>query len=452
MSKYPFSLTAICFFWIALPAAAQIDISAGNATIRTLFNGQPMPGLCNMNYTSDAGTISCNGTYQNIPAGSYTLTSYQGYPIPAVPFTVTAGQTTTVDVEVGGGMGVITGTVLINGLVPNPAPYVIPAPTPGYSVTDNTGRFRFLAVAGAGTGRVQNQSNGNIMANFSFNVPAGTELDIGNIAISSGNANIRTLFNGQPMPGLCNMNYSSAAGTISCNGSYQNIPAGSYTLTSYQGYPIPAVPFTVTAGQTTAVDVEVGGGMGVITGTVFINGFVRNPAPYVIPAPTPGYSVTDNTGRFRFLALAGPGSGRVQNQSNGNILANFTFNAVAGQVRDLGSIGSTTLNGAIINKSGPINSKTWTIRLSNTGANTANGTLLTGLTLAQTSGAACPAPTILSSFPINAGLLAPGTNANVTVNINFGSCAPSSRFTATLSYSANGGSATGTRAYALQQP
>jgi hypothetical protein len=278
-------------------------------------------------------------------------------------------------------------------------------------------------------------------------VPAAAQIDI-----SAGNATIRTLFNGQPVPGVCNMYFTSAAGGVSCNGSYLNIPAGAYTLANDNGFPIPAVPFTVTAGQTTMVDVEVGGVMGVITGTVSINGQVPNPIPYVIPTPSPGYSITDNTGRFRFLALAGPGSGRVQNQSNGNILANFTFNAVAGQVRDLGSIGSTTLNGAIINKSGPINSKTWTIRLSNTGANTANGTLLTGLTLAQTSGAACPAPTILSSFPINAGLLAPGTNANVTVNINFGSCAPSSRFTATLTYSANGGSATGTRAYALQQP
>ncbi len=446
-----FSFSAVAGTELDIGNIAIATIAKGNVTVRTLFNGQPI-GLCNITYTSDAGAFSCNGFSADIPAGTYTLTS-PSYPIPAVPFTVTAGQTTNVNVEVGGVLGVITGTVSIDGQTPNPPVYVIPSPTPGYSVTTNTGRFRFLAEPGAGTARVQDQSNGNILANISFNAVAGTELDIGNIAITTiakGNATIRTVFNGQPIS-LCNITYESAAGTVPCNGSYVDIPAGTYTLTS-PSYPVPAVSFTVTAGQTTNVNVEVGGVFGVITGTVLINGQVPSPPAYVIPSPTSGYSLTDNTGRFRFLAVPGPGTGRVQDQQGGTFIANFTFNAVVGQVRDLGNIGSTTLNGAIVGRSGPINNKTWIIRLSNTGSNTANGTLLTGLALVQTFGPACPAPTILSSFPVSAGLLVPGASADVLVNINFGSCVANARFTATLFYSANGGSVTDSKPYTLQQP
>jgi len=49
-------------------------------------------------------------------------------------------------------------------------------------------------------------------------------------------------------------------------------------------------------------------------------------------------------------------------------------------------------------------------------------------------------------------VLATATNAPVPVEINFGGCAPAAKFTVSLAFSANGGAASGTRSFALQQP
>jgi uncharacterized lipoprotein YddW (UPF0748 family) len=109
-------------------------------------------------------------------------------------------------------------------------------------------------------------------------------------------------------------------------------------------------------------------------------------------------------------------------------------------------IGAPLLSANISAKTGAANARVWTITLSNSGRETAAAARLTGLTLAQTGGAACsPLVTTPASFPLVLGDIAPGGSAGGGVTINFSGCAAAARFTATIPYgAANGGAGSAT--------
>jgi hypothetical protein len=67
------------------------------------------------------------------------------------------------------------------------------------------------------------------------------------------------------------------------------------------------------------------------------------------------------------------------------------------------------------------------------------------MTLTQSSDPACT-PVIVTAMPVVVGNIAPGASAAGTVTIDFTGCAPANRFTVVLSYSANGGAVTGSKA------
>jgi len=450
MTKRLFGLSLL--LCSALPVLAQIEVNTGNVTVRVLYKGQQMPYGCRLYFSSQTHGFGCGASYTGVTTGSFTLTESHGYPFPPINFTINAGQTTIVDVETSSVVGVVSGLVQVNGQIPNPGVAILSTNEDGNASTDGTGRFNLLALAGPGTGSVIGSYS--TLATFPFNAVAGQTVDVGTISASTGNVTVRVLYKGQQMPYGCRLYFSSQTHGFGCGTSYSNVNTGSFTLTESHGYPFPPVNFTINAGQTTIVDVETSGVVGVVTGLVRVNGQIPNPPVAIISSREDGQASTDPTGRFYLVALAGPGTGFVT--SNYSTLATFAFNAVAGQTRDLGTIGSTTLNGVIVAKSGSLPTKQWSIRIQNTGINTAANTQLDNFTLVQTfgsgAGPACNAPSVTSTFPIAAGLLAPGTNVTVPVSINFGNCAPNARFTATLTYSANGGSATGTKSLSNQQP
>lgn len=415
----------------------------GNVNVRVRFQGQPIPGDCYFYFLFQGGSVNCGGNVFNVPIGNYTLTEGHGYPIPPVPFTVTAGQTTIVDVETSGQVGIITGLFRQNGQPPaNPA-FVRTGSEDGSSNTDASGRFRFIALAGAGTGII---NSGTPI--FPFTAVAGQTVDVGTINYNSGHAMVNVLYQGQPITGNCYFYFLSQVGSVNCGGPMMNLPVGNYTLTEGHGYPIPPVPFTITAGQTTNVNVETSSAAGIISGRFFINGQPPTDPAFVRTGKEDGLAYTDPSGRFRLLALAGPGIGTINNG-----LANFAFNAVAGQTRDLGIIGTTNLDSAIIGRIGVLPTRTWTIRLSNIGANAASDTKLTGATfLAQVAGPPCPLPVIESILPLSAGFLPAGTSTTVPLQINFGTCQVNTRFSVKLDYQANGGMTPGHRQFSLLIP
>ena len=429
----------------------------GSYTVRTLYHGQPVSNCLFLYWdVSNGDNVNCNDTRNQVNAGTYTLSSQYFPQITPVTFDVIDNQTTSVDVEVSQWLGEVTGIVLLDGAPPPAGTIFAYAEFPNGATTgyaDATGRFRLLSAAGPQTGNIVKDS---LLGTFAFTAIAGSTIDIGTVTVNRaliGNVTVRPLYKGQPFAGCNGMEFLlNNSWSLGCYGTVNDLPAGTYTLTeNFHGLTAP-IQVTVSDGQTTVVDVEISGWAGEITGTMKINGNIPPLNSVYAMADYPAFvtqGYTDGTGRFRFLAVAGPGTGFV---AENVLLVRFGYTAVAGQTRDLGAVGLTTLNGAITAKNGSLPFKTWTIRLDNTGTlNSAENTQLDNLTLTQTFGTACT-PVVTSGFPLVAGYLIPGTSASVQVNINFTGCAANARFTAKLFYSANGGAASGTRSYALQQP
>ena len=134
-----------CMTLASLPAAARIDTAADNIAVRIRYQGQRIPGDSYFYFISQAGGVNCGGDRFNVPVGGYTLSEGHGHPRPPVPFTVTAGQTTIVDVETSG-----HSTFLLNGQPPSPPAFVRTGREDVLAYADTTGRR--LALAGlAGT-------------------------------------------------------------------------------------------------------------------------------------------------------------------------------------------------------------------------------------------------------------------------------------------------------------
>ncbi len=107
--------------------------------------------------------------------------------------------------------------------------------------------------------------------------------------------------------------------------------------------------------------------------------------------------------------------------------------------------GPTSLGGLIGTKSGPQNARVWVFEVGNNGPGSALGAQINSITLVQTLGAACtPVITGPASFPLPVGNIAPKAVANVSVTIDFSSCAVNAMFKVTAPESANNGAATGT--------
>lgn len=98
-----------CRILASMPAIGQIDVAAGNLTAGVQYQGQPIPGECYFHFDVQGGGVNCGGNSYNVPVGNYTRTEGHGDPLPAVLFTITAGQTTVADVETSGLAGIISG-------------------------------------------------------------------------------------------------------------------------------------------------------------------------------------------------------------------------------------------------------------------------------------------------------------------------------------------------------
>ena len=91
---------------------------------------------------------------------------------------------------------------------------------------------------------------------------------------------------------------------------------------------------------------------------------------------------------------------------------------------------------AVTGKTGAQNARVWTVTATNGTVGTAYATQITGLTLTQTSGAACaPVITPPSSFPVSLGDIPAGGSAGASFTINFTGCATLARFTMSAPWS-----------------
>jgi len=153
-----------------------------------------------------------------------------------------------------------------------------------------------------------------------------------------------------------------------------------------------------------------------------------NSVVVVSAIPNPGYGFTGWTG-----GVADPTnpSTTVIIDGGKTITANFApLNA--------------TMFGNIISKSGPSNSRVWTLSLLDNGPGAANSVMIHDFTLTQTFGAACtPILKNAAAFPLLLGNLGPSQTGTNTVTLDFTGCPASARFTAKFTYSANNGAVSG---------
>ena len=103
---------------------------------------------------------------------------------------------------------------------------------------------------------------------------------------------------------------------------------------------------------------------------------------------------------------------------------------------------TTTIAGNIAAKSGPANARVWTLSLYDNGPAGAGNAIIPSFALVQTAGTACT-PVVNTGFPLAVGTINAAQTGTANVLIDFSSCAASSRFTATFTYSANNGTVSG---------
>jgi hypothetical protein len=103
-----------------------------------------------------------------------------------------------------------------------------------------------------------------------------------------------------------------------------------------------------------------------------------------------------------------------------------------------------TLMPDVTAKTGPPENRIWTITLMNHGPGAGNAAQITALTFDRKGDSDC-VPSVITSFPVSVGNLAPRSQVSANVAINFTGCAPATRFSIEISYTANGGIDAGTK-------
>lgn len=244
------------------------------------------------------------------------------------------GTNPSVTIPLEGVLGVLTGVVELNGS-PAPKGTLLALLTPdGRSLAtgaiDATGRFKFLAPAGSGKGQVYLVDG---QGGFSYTIRAGVITDLATLRLGSGSVEVRLKYNGKPISELnANTAILIRANGILTNTLTQdstiisNLPPAFGALRVGFGSAISAtdsdylasttsIPIEITAGQSFFVPLDLCGPLGLVQGTVNLNG---KPVPAGTLVNLTDYAgrgyvtaVTDSQGTFRALVPSGPGKGHV---------------------------------------------------------------------------------------------------------------------------------------------
>ena len=220
-----------------------------------------------------------------------------------------------------------------------------------------------------------------------------------------------------------------AAGTRYIFSSWSDVGADGHEIT------VPATAATYTAGFGTQYQLTMVAGSG---GTVLPasgNWYNAGMTPNIIATAGSGYAFTTwslTSGTGPFLNPTGSSTTVAMNGPN-SVTAAFQAKTVS-------------LSAAISVATGTTGSlRTWPVIFTNTGGATVNSVQLTGVTLS--SSGTCK-PTATTVFPVSLGDIAAGKSATGSVSVDFSTCntpkLKALKFSVSIGYSANGGSAYGT--------
>jgi hypothetical protein len=254
-----------------------------------------------------------------VPAGNHIL-DVGGTGVARASFAVTAGQTTTADLDLTSTFGRAAGTLVVNGApAVNMALGFDATPPPyGYRVsTDGSGQFSTLLLPGShflywarGTDGVTHSCS------TAFSVAAGQTTSLGTIALDDGGVQGTILFNGAPIGNLEAAGLQLSVEGPSSPGTLPALTSASYAIAGLSPGPttvfvsgvggaIGFVSVTVVAGSVATADIDVTPGAGRVSGNV---------APGDAPVPPTGLPIlmsggpsatTDASGNFSWLLSPG---------------------------------------------------------------------------------------------------------------------------------------------------
>jgi hypothetical protein len=357
-------------------ALSQPGLSTGILQIRPVYLGQPLE-FANAAYHFSVyldGNVSgsliedrkgeqaapSSLVLFGIPVGTHTvqLSSQQGglFGNPQAA-TVTQGNVTLIDLEISGSVGIVKGTLAVNG---HPPPsylrYAIQTDVSTlHYFLDNVGGFRSLVRAGSSNGSVYQDGPGPVQT-FSYTAPAGQETNVGTINFAAGDLLVRPVYRGQPL----SQTNAAFLFRVYLDGQlrgglndyrdgfpvenvvpFLGIAAGTHTvqLQSDRGGQVGPQIVTVSAGGITTADIDVTPFYGIIKGTFLVNG---------VPPPSDSqlklmadvsvmHHFINGSGLFRSLVRAGSHKATVT-LSGIDVLKEFPYTATSGVETDLGTL------------------------------------------------------------------------------------------------------------------
>jgi hypothetical protein len=261
---------------------------------------------------------------------------------------VTAGATTTRDVDITSAAGRVTGTIVVNGSALENASLQVLGCTAWFS--DQEGRFSMYLPPGTYTADIRGPSG--LVRAISFQSTAGQTTDLGTVDLQAGIGGLQgtVYWNGMPATGRRPGNiFASIAAAGAGNYtdeqtaaySFQNLSVGTHTVSFFasgcgmEWQKLAEVSAVVTSGATTMRDVDITSAAGRVTGTIVVNGSALENASVQVLGCTAWFS--DQAGRFSMYLPPGTYTAEVRGQSG--LIGTFTFQSTSGQTTDLGNIG-----------------------------------------------------------------------------------------------------------------
>ena len=249
------SITALCALACCVPASSQLSVNTGNLKIEPRYNGQTLD-QSNAGYDVAVVVDSINRgrllfdhsgpapitslLLNDLSTGTHTIElQADGDDVAFYSVTVSPGVTTTDAFELSSAMGVVKGSLLVNGAPPSDNSYGICGVASGnnlYVLSPGNSLFRLLTRAGSRSGCIFKNPTG-IIKLFPYTTIAGQETDLGSLdAVKSTPtitwANPADIIYGTPLsntqlnatasvPG--SFTYSPSAGTVLNAGNGQTL-------------------------------------------------------------------------------------------------------------------------------------------------------------------------------------------------------------------------------------
>jgi hypothetical protein len=349
--------------------ASALDFPAGNVEGTVRWNGSPVSGLAangvfawvqNAGAFSGSSYVQADGRYAipTLPPGSYAVNIDQNGcaqaegQIGQTTATLSAGVTTTADVDITSTSGRVIGSITVNG-TPLAGPRISIDALCGTWGSDQNGAFGHFLPPGSYTARVFGPSSAQV-GSFSFTVKAGTTTDLGGIDFATGNVEGTVRWNGTPVSGLAANGVFAwvqnvggeflGSSYVQADGRYAipTLPPGSYAVNVDQNGCAQAegqlgqATATLSAGVTATADLDITSTAGRVIGSITVNG---------TPLASPRISIdalcgtwgSDQNGGFGHFLPPGSYTARVFGPSSAQV-GSFTFAVEAGNTTDLGSI------------------------------------------------------------------------------------------------------------------